>query len=300
MSDALFRDFLAREIPLVDETIYSFLKQTAGEQHLLESMLYSVEAGGKRFRALLVLGTLTTLNQTLTQGHYEVAAALEMVHTYSLIHDDLPAMDNDDLRRGKPTNHRVFGEAMAILAGDGLLTEAFHLLSVSALTAEIKINLLSLLGQASGTKGMIAGQVTDMIGENKSITLEQLQGMHRRKTGALITYGVQSAAVMSRALPELEEALVRFSEHVGMAFQIRDDLLDVIGDEKEIGKKTGMDQQQNKNTYVSLLGLEGAKLAFYEQYKAANHELQRAKKLMGKESERTLLDSMLEELKGIK
>lgn len=290
-----FREFSKQQVPRIDDTMIHFLTETTTEKNLLESMIYSIQAGGKRFRPLLLLATIDFLGEPLKNGAYQVASALEMVHCYSLIHDDLPAMDDDSLRRGKPTNHKVFGEATAILAGDGLLTEAFHLVAKSDLTADIKNQLLGDLAKASGTHGMIAGQMLDISNENKKISLSELKQMHGRKTGALIEFAVSAGSQLGSAPVAVKEHLKVFAEAVGIAFQIRDDLLDVIGDETVIGKKIGADAKLNKSTYVSLLGLEGAEHSFQQTCTLAQGSLQEAKKLMGI-TQQTILEMILEEL----
>lgn len=291
-----YQAFATENIPVINQTMYQFLKETNKSEQLLEAMDYSLEAGGKRFRPLLLLATIAFFDKPLEKVHYEVAAALEMIHTYSLIHDDLPAMDDDDLRRGKPTNHKVFGEALAILSGDALLTESFHLIATMKVDSSIRTELIRLLAKASGSEGMIAGQVEDILGEDKKITLKELQKMHSKKTGALIQFAVEAGVVLSSQQFEVKKWLLEYAQNLGIAFQVRDDLLDVVGDEKKIGKKIGADEAHNKNTYVSLLGLEGAKLAFVNHCELAEESLAKAKELTGVDQE-TLLDGILEELK---
>jgi geranylgeranyl diphosphate synthase type II len=222
-----------------------------------------------------------------------------MIHTYSLIHDDLPAMDDDDLRRGKPTNHKVYGEGLAILAGDALLTESFHLVSEIEVESALKVELIRLLAKASGSAGMIAGQVEDVLGEGKKINFRELQKMHQKKTGMLIQFAVEAGVLMSTQSFEMKKWLLEYAQNVGIAFQIRDDLLDVLGDEAAIGKKVGADEAHNKNTYVSLLGIEGATKAFENHCDLATESLQKAKDLLNKSEEVTLLEIIIEELKVI-
>ncbi|MDT2813872.1 polyprenyl synthetase family protein [Vagococcus carniphilus] len=293
-----YQEFAEKNIPIIDRTMYQFLEESGKSERLLEAMNYSLEAGGKRFRPLLFLATVSFFSQTLEKTHYEVAAALEMIHTYSLIHDDLPAMDDDDLRRGKPTNHKVYGEAIAILSGDALLTEAFHLMATMKIDSSIRTELIRLLAKASGSEGMIAGQVDDILGENQRISLKDLQKMHSKKTGALIQYAVEAGVVTCSQQFEMKKWLLEYAQNLGIAFQIKDDLLDVIGDESKIGKKIGTDEAHNKNTYVSLLGLEGAKNAFFNHCELAEESLAKAKELL-ETQEQTLLDVILEELKVI-
>ncbi len=293
-----YQQFAEECIPVIDRTMYQFLKEVGKSNRLFEAMNYSLEAGGKRFRPLLLLATVSFFDQPLEKAHFEVAAALEMIHTYSLIHDDLPAMDDDDLRRGKPTNHKVYGEAVAILSGDALLTEAFHLVATMKIDSSIRTELIRLLAKASGSEGMIAGQVEDVLGEEKNINLKELQKMHSKKTGALIRFAVEAGVTLSSQQFEIKKWLLEYAQNIGIAFQIKDDLLDVVGDEIKIGKKIGTDAAHNKNTYVSLLGLEGAKSAFFNHCELAEESLNKAREILGKNN-KTLLDVILEELKVI-
>ncbi len=225
---------------------------------LKESMLYSLQAGGKRIRPLLLFATMHAFRQDWREG-IPVAASLEMIHTYSLIHDDLPCMDDDDLRRGKPTNHKVFGEAYATLAGDALLTYAFEVIGTMDISSDMKVALMSELAQAAGPEGMVAGQVADMEGTHRNITLEELENVHRNKTGKLLAFAAVAGAILGNATKEQVEQIREFAMYVGLAFQIQDDILDVEGSEILIGKPVGSDQENEKNTYVSLLSLEKAK-----------------------------------------
>ncbi|UDI78202.1 polyprenyl synthetase family protein [Staphylococcus taiwanensis] len=226
--------------------------------NLEESMQYSLNAGGKRIRPLLVFITLNVLNENYQKGK-QTALALEMIHTYSLIHDDLPPMDNDDYRRGKLTNHKVYGEWKAILAGDALLTKAFELIANDQLLDnDVKIKLISRLAHDSGHLGMVGGQTLDMQSENTPVDLATLEKIHKAKTGALLKFAILSAADIAKANTTILKALDEFSEHLGLMFQIKDDLLDVYGDESKLGKKVGSDLENHKSTYVSLLGKDGA------------------------------------------
>lgn len=294
-----YKEFSKQNIPVINQKMYDFLEKTSQSEILFDSMVYSLDAGGKRFRPLLLLATVDFFGQTLENSHYEIAAALEMIHTYSLIHDDLPAMDDDDLRRGKPTNHKVYGEGLAILAGDALLTESFHLVSEMEVESALKVELIRLLAKASGSTGMIAGQVEDVLGEGKKINFRELQKMHQKKTGMLIQFAVEAGVLMSTQSFEMKKWLLEYAQNVGIAFQIRDDLLDVLGDEAAIGKKVGADEAHNKNTYVSLLGIEGATKAFENHCDLATESLQKAKGLLNKSEEVTLLEIIIEELKVI-
>lgn len=294
-----YKEFSKQNIPVINQKMYDFLEKTSQSEILFDSMVYSLDAGGKRFRPLLLLATVDFFGQTLENSHYEIAAALEMIHTYSLIHDDLPAMDDDDLRRGKPTNHKVYGEGLAILAGDALLTESFHLVAEMEVESALKVELIRLLAKASGSTGMIAGQVEDVLGEGKKINFRALQKMHQKKTGMLIQFAVEAGVLMSTQSFEMKKWLLEYAQNVGIAFQIRDDLLDVLGDEAAIGKKVGADEAHNKNTYVSLLGIEGATKAFENHCDLATESLQKAKDLLNKSEEVTLLEIIIEELKVI-
>lgn len=294
-----YKEFSKQNIPVINQKMYDFLEKTSQSEILFDSMVYSLDAGGKRFRPLLLLATVDFFGQTLENSHYEIAAALEMIHTYSLIHDDLPAMDDDDLRRGKPTNHKVYGEGLAILAGDALLTESFHLVAEMEVESALKVELIRLLAKASGSTGMIAGQVEDVLGEGKKINFRDLQKMHQKKTGMLIQFAVEAGVLMSTQSFEMKKWLLEYAQNIGIAFQIRDDLLDVLGDEAAIGKKVGADEAHNKNTYVSLLGIEGATKAFENHCDLATESLQKAKDLLNKSEEVTLLEIIIEELKVI-
>lgn len=236
---------------------------------LKKAMQYSLEAGGKRIRPVLLFATLISLGIQLEKG-IKSAAALEMIHTYSLIHDDLPAMDNSDYRRGKLTNHQVFGDATAILAGDGLLTFSFSLLSEDKeLSAEKKVALVQLFAKSAGPEGMVGGQEDDLEAENQSISLEKLAAIHRNKTGALLKSAVLAGAIIADADKNTTTYLTSYAENIGIAFQIADDILDVVGDEKKLGKKVGMDEAMHKSTYPAFLSLEGAKLELDKHIEAA-------------------------------
>lgn len=224
---------------------------------LEEAMDYSLDAEGKRLRPLLLLAVLTAFNEDIKKG-YPAASALEMIHTYSLIHDDLPAMDNDELRRGKPTNHIQFNESTAILAGDALLTLAFEVITFDDLPAETKVKLVTLLAEISGYKGMVGGQQADILGEESELTLAEIESIHVRKTGALMKMATVSGGLIAGKGEEILEKLENLADEIGIAYQIRDDILDVVGTEEELGKGVATDAALGKSTYPSLLGLEGA------------------------------------------
>lgn len=232
---------------------------------LREAMQYSLEAGGKRLRPALVLSAAEAVfgRTTSVDAALPVACAVEFIHTYSLIHDDLPAMDNDDFRRGKPTNHKVFGEAMAILAGDALLTHAFHLIPQAArqggIAAEVALAIVEDLAKLAGAPGMVGGQVADMLGEQGITSINELEYIHLHKTSDLIVFSVTAGGRIGGATDKQLELLATYGRNIGLAFQIRDDILDLIGDEQKLGKKTNSDVQQNKVTYPFLIGIEESK-----------------------------------------
>lgn len=229
---------------------------------LREAMLYSLMAGGKRMRPLLVMAACEALDGNANAA-LDAACAVEMVHTYSLIHDDLPAMDNDDYRRGKLTNHKVFGEAAAILAGDALLTHAFYLVArlsqVHGVPAEQVVNITMDLAELAGPKGMVGGQAADMEGEQGLTELSQLEYIHLHKTSDLITFSLLAGGRIAGADEQKLEALRTFGQKLGLAFQIQDDILDIVGDEAKLGKKTQSDMKQEKVTYPYFIGLEASR-----------------------------------------
>ncbi|GGB05041.1 polyprenyl synthetase family protein [Macrococcus hajekii] len=231
------------------------------DQTLDEAMMYSLLAGGKRIRPVLLFSTLELLQVDPKKG-LSVATAIEMIHTYSLIHDDLPAMDDDDYRRGKLTNHKVFGEAVAILAGDGLLTDSFAQISKDeSLNLEQRIQLITLISEAAGTRGMVGGQMLDIKAEESELTLEELKRVHRHKTGDLIKACFVCAGFIAEQPTDVLKQLSEIGQRFGLIFQIKDDILDVEGNFEQMGKAVGSDENNAKSTYVSLLGLEGAKEA---------------------------------------
>lgn len=248
-------------------------------QILKESMLYSLEAGGKRIRPLLLFASIYAFGEKPEKGLL-TAAAIEMIHTYSLIHDDLPSMDNDDLRRGKATNHKVFGDAVATLAGDALLTYSFQLITETAgeeISAETKLELIRELSIAAGAEGMVGGQVLDMLGEDKQLSIEELEHIHIHKTGKLLEFSVIAGALISNANKHEIELFRVFAHHLGLAFQIQDDILDLEGSEEKIGKKIGSDEQNHKSTYPALLTMEGAKEALSRHIVLAKEILAKTK-----------------------
>ena len=245
--------FLAEKAKKTERALAEYIDAWQGAPGiLLEAIRYSLFAGGKRLRPALALGAAEIVSGDDAVA-LPAACAIEMIHTYSLMHDDLPAMDNDDLRRGKPTSHKVYGEAMAILAGDALATMAFDVLAQAG-----DLRVIQEIARAVGVGGMAGGQVLDLQSEGKEISLEQLRRLHACKTGALIRVSVRSGALLARASEEQLEALSKFGEHLGLAFQIADDILDVTGDEKTLGKPIGSDEAKNKSTYPALVGLDRA------------------------------------------
>lgn len=271
-------------LPPVDErsiTIYNAMK-------------YSLEAGGKRLRPVLVLATCDFCGGDIKDA-LPYALAMEYIHTYSLIHDDLPCVDNDDLRRGKPTNHVMFGEAMATLAGDGLLNSAFEAMLSDMKNTENtdslirKIKAADAIGNAAGCLGMIAGQVADIEAEGKSISVEHLDYINKNKTGAIIRAAVQAGAYLGGADEDLFNDLTEYAEDLGLAFQIRDDILDITGTVEELGKNVGHDEETNKSTYPAIFGLEESEKRLEE---VNNHALKVIEKYDNAEFYRELVEMM--------
>ena len=243
----------------VEQAVRSFYEEKSIAPHLVDSVLYSIQAGGKRLRPLLLLELLEAFGQELTEAHFQVAGALEMIHTGSLIHDDLPAMDNDDYRRGQLTNHKKFGEDLAILAGDALFLDPFGLIAASQLPDRVKVALILELSDASGSRGMVAGQVLDMEGEKKQLTLAELQTIHANKTGRLLAYPFIAAASILELQADIAQLLEKIGKKLGLAFQVRDDILDLVADFEALGKTPQKDLVAEKSTYPALLGLEESK-----------------------------------------
>ncbi|MEM5028221.1 polyprenyl synthetase family protein [Bacillus pumilus] len=254
-------EFLTTRKQAIEDYLFTYVQELTIPEDLKSSMLYSLKAGGKRLRPVLVLALLNAYGKNEEDG-IPVGCAVEMIHTYSLIHDDLPCMDDDDLRRGKPTNHKVYGEATAVLAGDALLTESFRLITSqlsSSVSADKKIRIVDELVKSAGALGMVGGQFDDMQAEQKQVSLAELESIHARKTGKLLTFSVAAGAMLAGASDDDIEKLREFSYHIGIAFQIRDDILDLEGSEEKIGKRVGSDTANEKSTYPSLLTLSGAK-----------------------------------------
>ena len=261
------------KLALVESALEEFYGDQQLAANLREAILYSIHAGGKRIRPYLLLEVLESLQVPITIAHAQVAAALEMIHTGSLIHDDLPAMDDDDFRRGRLTNHKKFGEALAILAGDALFLDPYALIAQADLPNEIKVDLITSLSLSSGSMGMVAGQVLDMEGEGKHLNLEELQTIHANKTGKLLAFPFQAAGVIAGLDENLQKQLKTVGELIGLAFQVRDDILDVTASFEEIGKTPQKDLQAEKSTYPALLGLDEAKVFCNRTLDQANEKL---------------------------
>lgn len=256
----MFKEYLAASKQNIEQWLDEVLISPNQEfKPLYESMNYSLMQGGKRIRPILSKAVLEMLHKD-PADYKEFLCAMECIHTYSLVHDDLPAMDNDDYRRGNLTNHKVYGEGLAILAGDGLLTYAFQLMTANnKASAQDKLDAIQCVAIAAGPEGMVGGQAFDMLSEDKHIPLEELKVLHRGKTGALFNASVELGLILGNADTVTRTALMEYANCLGLLFQITDDILDVTGTIEELGKTPGSDIRQHKSTYVSLLGLEGAK-----------------------------------------
>ena len=248
------------------------IEKRASDARLKEAMLYAVQSGGKRIRPLLTLA-VGSAGTSSNEAELDLACALEMIHTYSLIHDDLPGMDDDDLRRGRPTVHKAFDEATAILAGDALLTLAFEVAANANLQAHQLVEAVKILSTASGMSGMISGQMNDIASEKVTITLEQMKEIHREKTGELLLAAVRLGNLFIDDA-KMKEAFVSYATHFGLAFQIQNDLQDVCWTSEQTGKETGKDSELSKNTYPSLLGVEGAKDALASEISSCKRTLE--------------------------
>ena len=247
-------------IELVEEALIKELREeSALDEQLCSSMKYSLTAGGKRLRPILLMAAADVAGGR-GEDFIQVACAIEMIHTYSLIHDDLPAMDNDDYRRGKLTNHKVYGEAMAILAGDALLTQAFEvMLRQPGVPADVLLKVVREMAIAAGPNGMVGGQAIDLESEGKHVSMETLKKLHMGKTGALFRAAIRSGAILAGADEKQLADLTAYADAFGLAFQITDDILDVVGNEAIIGKPVGSDERNDKSTYVTLTSLETAR-----------------------------------------
>ena len=254
---------LAADQALVEEALARYAEQWPELGDLQRAMAYSLLSGGKRIRPVLTLAACRLFGGQAEKA-LPFACGLEMIHTYSLIHDDLPCMDDDDFRRGKPTNHKVYGEATAVLAGDSLLTAAFGVLAQAELSPEQIVRGVACLSQAAGPAGMAGGQVLDILGEGKTLTYDEIVQIQNLKTGCMIEAAVRLGAIAAGSTPEEEEAVAEYARKIGLAFQIRDDVLDVLGDEAELGKPIGSDQENQKSTFVGLKGIEGCEALIEE------------------------------------
>lgn len=259
----LLEQYVLRTIEELDNT----------DQRLKEAMKYAFQTGGKRLRPLMVM-TIAHWQHVPFEMVLPAAAALEMIHTYSLIHDDLPGMDNDDYRRGRLTVHKAFDEATAILAGDALLTEAFFQVTQAQLSAQEAVKAVQLLAKASGASGMISGQMRDIASEHQTLSLADLRKIHQDKTGQLLQAAVELGLLFLNISPEIATAFQQYAQHYGLAFQIQNDLQDVCWDSSKTGKETGKDQALAKNTYVSLLGIDGAKEALLAEIQEARASIE--------------------------
>nr|WP_094901944.1 farnesyl diphosphate synthase [Paenibacillus odorifer] len=268
-------DYIASISDLLSQELETILPAAwTVPENLQQAMKYSLMAGGKRLRPLLVIAACESLGGS-REAALPVAAAIEMVHTYSLIHDDLPAMDNDDYRRGKLTNHKVFGEASAILAGDALLTHAFYSVVQASrkfgIPADNVLSIVEDLAEMAGPRGMVGGQIADMEGEQGLTDLAQLKYIHLHKTGDLIIFSLLAGGRIAGATEKQLEALRDFGTSIGLAFQIQDDILDLVGDEGKLGKKTGSDIKQQKVTYPYFIGLEESRAEVKQLTEAAQN-----------------------------
>ncbi|WP_068671923.1 polyprenyl synthetase family protein [Oceanobacillus sp. Castelsardo] len=250
--------YINRYRKIVDEELVQHIESLPIPEQLKQSMLYSVEAGGKRLRPVLLIASFESFADEFNRA-LSSCIALELIHTYSLIHDDLPAMDDDDYRRGKPTNHKVFDEATAILAGDALLTYSFELIAQDPLlNNNQKVEIIKMLSATSGPKGMVAGQILDMEAETRQVKIEELENIHALKTGKLLEFAMSAGGYLGGASESQLQHLKQFAYYLGLIFQVQDDILDVTGDQEKLGKPVGSDENNHKSTYPKLLGLDGA------------------------------------------
>lgn len=257
-----FKDELKNRVNNIEELLNEYMPKENGYQKtIFESMNYSLKAGGKRLRPILTLEACKLVGGN-EKDAIPFAVATEMIHTYSLIHDDLPALDNDDLRRGRKTNHKVYGEAMAILAGDGLLNYAYEIMlreSVGKEDAAKYLNAINEIAKASGVYGMIGGQVVDIESEGQSIDMNKLDFIHMNKTAAIIIGCMRAGAIVGGASEDQLDNITKYAKNIGLSFQIVDDILDIVGDEAKLGKHVGSDIENDKSTYPSLIGIEESK-----------------------------------------
>ena len=270
-----FQVYLKEKTNFFETELKKELQELSYPETIADGMEYAVLNGGKRLRPFLLFATLELLNENISKG-VKSAIALEMIHSYSLVHDDLPALDNDDYRRGKLTTHKVFGEAEGILIGDSLLTYAFYVLSqknLEFLSSEQIVNIISKTSEYSGINGMIGGQMIDIQSENKKIDLETLKYIHSHKTGKLIKLPIEIACIIANLGKDKREVLEEYADLIGIAFQVKDDILDVEGTFEDLGKPVGSDIDLHKATYPSILGMEESK-------KILNDTVEKAKKII--------------------
>ena len=270
-----FQVYLKEKTDFFETELKKELQKLSYPETIAKGMEYAILNGGKRLRPFLLFATLELLNQNIEKG-VKSAIALEMIHSYSLVHDDLPALDNDDYRRGKLTTHKVFGEAEGILIGDSLLTHAFYVLSqknLKFLSSEQIVNIISKTSEYAGINGMIGGQMIDIESENKKIDLETLKYIHSHKTGKLIKLPIEIACIIANVEKDKKEILEEYADLIGIAFQVKDDILDVEGTFEELGKPVGSDVDLHKATYPSILGMEESK-------KILNDTVEKAKEII--------------------
>lgn len=271
-----FKQALKHRANQVELLLKEYMPKEEGYQKtIMEAMNYSLNAGGKRLRPILTMEACNIVGGNVEDA-IPFAMAIEMIHTYSLIHDDLPALDNDDLRRGKKTNHIVFGEDMAILAGDALLNYAFEVMLSNSIGKENPnkyLKAINEIAKTSGIYGMIGGQVVDIQSENKKISKEKLDYIHNNKTAAIIVGCMRAGAIIGNATESQLESITKYAKNIGLSFQIVDDILDIIGDESKLGKKVGSDLDNHKSTYPSLIGLDESKTIAYELIQEAKNSI---------------------------
>lgn len=258
----MVKTYLKERKLIIDEHVKTLLHSDKKEFDLLfNAMNYSLLDGGKRIRPILMMATVEALGNS-SRDYLDIACSIECIHTYSLIHDDLPAMDDDKYRRGKLTNHSVYGDGLAVLAGDGLLTYAFELIGRQQINPELLCSIMYILAKAAGPYGMVGGQAFDLASEGKKITLDELKVMHKAKTGEMFKAAIAIGGILGGATAEQQKALLSYADFLGLTFQITDDILDVIGNEKMLGKPVGSDEKNHKATYVTILSLvEAQRLA---------------------------------------
>ena len=273
-----FKKCLKEKASFIENVLKEYMPKEEGYQKtVIEAMNYSLSAGGKRLRPILTLEACKVVGGNEEEA-IPFAMAIEMIHTYSLIHDDLPALDNDDLRRGRPTNHKVYGEAMGILAGDALLNYAFEVMlsgSINKENPEKYLKAINEIAKGAGIYGMIGGQVVDVESENKQIEIEKLDYIHMKKTAAMMVGCMRAGATIGGANSEQMEEITKYAKNIGLSFQIVDDILDIVGDEAKLGKKVGSDIENHKSTYPSLLGLDKSKEIAYNLIDEAKKSIEK-------------------------